>query len=1128
MPLLFAATLFLSASLLFMIQPMVGKMVLPLLGGSPAVWNACMVFFQMLLLMGYQYAHFMTGKYPPRKQWAIHLLVLGLPIAAFFLAVTFGARHSPIAIVESLAPGGDESSPVLSVLALLTIAIGVPFFVISTSAPLLQKWFTATGHPSARDPYFLYSASNAGSLISLLGYPFVIEPNLSIISQAWLFAIGFGLLTVLVFFCGRAAANPIGVPPASQQLAGKATSKANAPLPTAAPPEPPPTLVRKLKWVALAFVPSSLMLGVTFHMTTDIASIPLLWVIPLALYLITFIIAFGRVPDWFRIVIGNLAPVMVLLLVFVMISDVNPGYFIKMVLHILTFFAVALMCHYELARDRPSPEHLTGFFLLMSVGGVLGGIFNSLIAPLVFPHAYEYPLVLVIGCLMVPRLLAGPDEETTASPAQPGASGWLDAFTREWAAVGGLIANTYLLAFTILWLTHYQPHPISFSAGMTIPEFQSGMLLRVLLGALGGGFLWVAVLETYAAATGRRPWLTRRLWEQLPLPARIALLVVANPFVLPWVSVVVVRSRPRLRVYLDLIVPLLVGIGFYCLYQVTGLEWYKQRRENIAASLNLSEETVQAVLIFAVPVMICFFFVDRPVRFALCVAAILGYHTYLEHGSGVIHSERSFFGILKIEESGGYKVLRRGDTLLRDDNGRLMLAEHWKLRRLVHGTTLHGTQIVDHERHILDDFQMIVPNVTPWDMVAVAGAIHAFNISEEPLTYYHPTGPVGAMFRELRRRDDLRQKTDPTAAPSDVAMVGLGTGSVSCYARPGQRLTFYEIDPAVKHLVADTDKYFTYYSDAVKRGAHMEIRMGDARLKLKEDADRKYALLLVDAFSSDSIPVHLLTKEAVQLYFDRMTEDGLLGLHISNRWVRLEPVVSAIAKELGLAARVWNDDNEGPVGKTQSSWVVLARKPEYLGKLNSPLGDLLFDPPVEGSDNRARLSMDAVLSAGVRYDYDELLEISPETRRPLYQQMNQEEDPKAVWYGWALLKYADLCDPDASQRFKVARAAIEKDGVFADVWSANSEWIHNKLEGPQDTPAKARLAQYIALLRKYGPNWTHAEVMQREHGHAFRRLETLSQVPAWTDDYSDVMRVMNFPELQKVRKLFGLPNPVER
>lgn len=217
---------------------------------------------------------------------------------------------------------------------------------------------------------------------------------------------------------------------------------------------------------------------------------------------------------------------------------------------------------------------------------------------------------------------------------------------------------------------------------------------------------------------------------------------------------------------------------------------------------------------------------------------------------------------------------------------------------------------------------------------------------EEPLTYYHRTGPVGHMF-------DVMRAKDPKAP---FGMVGLGTGSVSCYALPGQSLTFYEIDPSVKKLVFDKPDYFTYVTDAKNRGATVDIVMGDARLKLEEQTDKKYQLLLVDAFSSDSIPIHLLTKEAVALYMDRVTDDGLVGLHISNKFVKLEPVVAKIAQELGLETRVFSDGWDAPIGKTASSWVVVARKPDHMGaivKTEGPgtLGDkwkpLAIDPAVK-------------------------------------------------------------------------------------------------------------------------------------------------------------------------------------
>jgi hypothetical protein len=810
-----------------MIQPMVAKMILPLLGGSPAVWNACMVFFQALLLLGYLYAHRITQRLTPWHQWTLHLGVVALPFVSFLLAIMFGSRHTPIAIVESLAPAGD-ANPVLNVLALLAIAIGIPFFVISTSAPLLQRWFAYTGHPSARDPYFLYSASNAGSMISLLGYPLLIEPNLSIVGQAWLFAIGFALLASLVYLCGHAATHPVSVPP-PKNLASQASSKrkngstirpggttgetsASAP---GAETDPPPSLLRKIRWIALAFVPSSLMLGVTFHMSTDIASIPLMWVIPLALYLLTFIIAFGRLPAWFRIVIGNFAPVMILLLVFTMISKVVSGHMgLEILLHVLTFFAVALMCHYELAHDRPSTSYLTEFYLLMSVGGMLGGIFNAIVAPIAFKHAFEYPLVLIVACLMVPSLT----QMTTPKPAG-----------NDRPAPGSTVANP----------------------------------------------------------GNNRPWFRSKWWG--------------------W--------------SLDLIIPVLVYFAFDFIYKLPGSDWYVAEVLNgsesggsdtfcrivvsLSENLNLAPQTIIAILVFAVPVMVCFFFVDRPLRFALSVAAILMPMKYQDSVMGYVHVERSFFGILKVEKRGTFN-------------------------RLVHGTTLHGTQFNEaFVRHWRDDLQFMIPN-SPWDVVVIAGANWHYDVRQEPLTYYHRTGPVGAAFRELRTRKGGADAKAP------VAMVGLGTGSVSCYALPGQKLVFYEIDPAVKSLVADSDRFFTYVRDARNRGAEVDIRLGDARLKLKEDVDARYALLFVDAFSSDAIPVHLITREAVQLYMDRLTEDGILALHISNKYVALEPVVAAIAQDLGLEARIWNDSSERHIGKTASSWVVLARNLRNLGTLGLP------------------------------------------------------------------------------------------------------------------------------------------------------------------------------------------------
>ncbi len=798
MPVLYAFTLFVSASLLFMVQPMIGRMILPLLGGSPAAWNTCMVFFQAVLLLGYLYAHKLTAKIGPRGQVKLHLAVLGGAIAVMALAAAFGPKNSPIPIVESLAPQ-DTAYPMFGVLALLAVAIGIPFFAVSTSAPLLQRWFAYSGHPAAKDPYFLYAASNAGSLISLLGYPLVTEPSLRLVEQAWLFAAGFVALTALIAVCGNTV---------------KQTEVASAK--AAAPAEPPPTTLRKLRWLGLAFVPSSLMLGVTTHMTTDIASIPLLWVGPLALYLITFIIAFAKTPAWFRPVLGNVSPVVTLLLVFVIVSQARiDSIFLLLLLHLVAYFLTTLLCHSELARDRPSAAYLTNFYLWLSLGGMLGGVFNALLAPIAFPLAWEYPIAIAIGCTLIPKLEDGP--EPSSAKAQ----------------------RNRILDFVIPCAM------LAAVAGLTLlPRFNSFNLACAWIGGqISSGLQTIGLLA------------------------------------------------------------------------------------------EIKSDKVRDLILYAVPAMACFFFIDRPLRFGLCVAALLFVGHVRHDVSGLRALDRSFFGILKVEELG-----EESYTVIADDGNEYRRVNSYQQRRLVHGTTLHGIQstadagvpaylrlnpISGHTQKYVE-LQLLGP-LDGWSAAAKLGLWTAWDYKKEPLTYYHRTGPVGHMF-------DVTYRRFPGA---DFAMVGLGTGSVSCYAGQGQTLTFYEIDPNVKAMVADIDKHFTYVNDARQRGAKVDIVLGDARLKLQAQTEAKYKLLLVDAFSSDSIPVHLLTKEAVDLYMNRIADGGLVALHISNRYIKLELAVSKIAEELGIAALEFNDSwfdstQEYPPGKSQSTWVVLAKKPETL------------------------------------------------------------------------------------------------------------------------------------------------------------------------------------------------------
>jgi hypothetical protein len=757
--LFFAVTLFVSAFLLFLVQPLVGKMVLPLLGGAPAAWATCMVFFQALLLAGYGYAHAATRRLGSRRQAVFHLAVLLLPLLVLGLTAAF--TGAPIRANPRLAPQGEEL-PFFGAIALLAAAIGLPFFVVSTSAPLLQRWFADTNHPAARDPYFLYAASNLGSLLALAAYPFLVEPSYTLAEQGWLWSTGYLLLFGLTAGCAWQLRRSPMRPEADAQARAKTKTLAGA--------SGAVTIGARLRWLALAFVPSSQLLSVTQFCTTDIAPVPGLWVLPLAVYLLTFIVAFGRTPQWLRQAVEVVTPVAVLLLLFSILANRKPASLgLVLGIHLGVFLLVALNCHMDLARRRPGPDRLTEFYLWVSLGGVLGGLFNSLIAPLVFNDLIEYQLALVAACLLQPAGVASdwPREVFVAVCAA--------------AAIAGLTLIIYFLP-----VDRVLPLVVS----LPIPTFERPY------------FRW-ATFPSYA------------LW----------------------------------------------------VYLTNGL-----------------------------PLLVSYWWVERPLRFGLCVAAawlvLIICGEWAQRDDRLLQA-RSFFGVLSVQTNVDQD---KDDKPIALPDGTVPT-----FHKLVHGTTLHGLQ--------------------QWDPP-----------SDEPQTYYHKTGPIGQVFLAL----------PPAMAHGRFAFVGLGSGTLAAYGEPGQSITFYEIDPAVRRIAQDP-QYFTYLHDCK---AKTDVVMGDARLKLAEYAGPKYGLIVVDAFSSDAIPIHLLTKEAVQLYLDKLADDGIIALHLSNRYLHLERVAARLAQELTLTARTeWDmkdefdvkEGDKGPrriPGKRSSQWVVLARDPAHLAALD--------------------------------------------------------------------------------------------------------------------------------------------------------------------------------------------------
>jgi len=710
--------MFVGATLLFLAEPMLAKMVLPFLGGTPSVWNTSMVFYQTVLLAGYLYAWAGTRWLGLRTQICLHLGLILLSLALL----------PPRIAVDWTPP--THTTPVWALLAELARVIGVPFFVLGGSTPILQRWFALSSHRSARDPYFLYAASNAGSLLGLLAYPLLLEPILRLRIQSETWTWGFALFGLLAI---ASAATIWNAKPGKTAAAMPAEEAATQVL----------TLRRRLRWVALAFVPSSLMLGVTTALTTDVPAIPLLWVLPLAIYLVSFILVFARRQVVSRAMLARRLPFMLLLAILPTISKANFPFWALLVLYLTALFFVAMVCHGNMADDRPQAQHLTEFYLWIAFGGMLGGIFNSLVAPVVFSWVAELPIALILAALL----------RSGASQGDP-----------------ALAPST----------------------------------------------------------TRRNDWL----------------------------------------------LPALLGLTLFAVIECMDHFVHRQRQVELGAAY---------VLIFGYSMLWCLSFGKRPARFALGLAALTVASFWYQGAYGrLLVRERDFFGISRVADDpgGGY-------------------------RRLFHGATVHGTQSLDPSRN------------------------------REPLAYYSQSGPAGSIVRALRAKKESGAQSQ--SGKADWAVVGLGAGSMACYAQPGDSLTFYEIDPAVVRIATDPH-YFTFLSQCAPAA---RIQLGDARLELRDAPDGAYDLIVLDAFSGDTIPMHLLTREAVALYTRKLAPGGMLAFHISNLHLRLTRPIAALAEDAGLVCLIDTDTVLTPadaaLGKSASQWAVMARS-------RSDLGELAEDP----------------------------------------------------------------------------------------------------------------------------------------------------------------------------------------
>lgn len=451
-PVVFALSMFASATLLFLVEPMIARMLLPLLGGTPAVWNTCLVFFQATLLGGYLYAHASMRWLGRRTQIALHIAVVAAALLTLPPRIETGSRPPA------------QGNPALWILMTLLTMVGLPFFALSASTPMLQKWFSQTRHQSAADPYFLYAASNAGSLVGLLGYVCLFEPAFPLSEQSRLWSRGFAALLAMTACCAVLVwrINPQAT---SQERKQEATEAHQ------------PTAKNLLRWVALAFVPSSLMLGVTTALTTDVPAIPFFWVLPLALYLLSFVLVFAKKPMISHRMLVERLPFLILIALIPTVTKTRLPMALLLALYLTVLFAVAMVCHGELARSRPGVSSLTEFYLWISAGGVLGGIFNSLVAPVVFSSVVEFPLALVCAALLRPASSVKTSTEVGSS-AHRRVWDWLmpallglsmvaviaGVQHQEWKP--GPMVNLLIFGYSVPWCLSFKDRSFRFALGL--------------------------------------------------------------------------------------------------------------------------------------------------------------------------------------------------------------------------------------------------------------------------------------------------------------------------------------------------------------------------------------------------------------------------------------------------------------------------------------------------------------------------------------------------------------------------------------------------------------------------------------------------------------------------------------
>ena len=711
-------------------QPLIAKLILPWFGGSAAVWTSCMLFFQMALLGGYAYAHWVNGQ-AGRKQTIVHLVLLALS----FLSL-------PILPNPAWKPQGVED-PLLRILGLLAATVGLPYFLLASTSPLLQSWYSRSNGGAM--PYRFFALSNAGSMLGLLTYPVLIEPYLTGGQQAWMWSISY---VAFVLVCGVVAWR-------SRDSHGERGDS------VAAQAGVPPSWPERLVWMGLAACASALLLAVTNHLTQNIAAIPFLWVLPLSLYLLSFILCFDSDRWYWRWLFIRLGAVALPAVAYAIstesdISDLK----LALAFFCTALFVLFMVCHGELARRRPAPAYLTSFYLMVSVGGAIGGLLIGFAAPYFLNGLYDLPIV---------------------------------------------VSLTGFMLVYLLWLERGQAGSKAIGEASFLSERYDKVVVTVLAVALVG---YIAV--RLAAAKFGHP-------QFLKVPFLSA----------PYDS------------------PVLLGIaGLIAAY----IFW---RGRGALGGTTDDKSLNEGFVTFVIAAGL-----------AIGIAGFLARDTWNNVKDSRLLA-RNFYGALRVydQESSG---------------------SMGPVRTLRHGTIDHG------EEFLLPQNQRFAT------------------------TYYAVNSGVGRTIQKLQ-----------VSGPINVGVIGLGAGTIATYARPVDHYTFYDINPLVLHI-ARTE--FRFLRQCM---APNEVILGDARLSLEREPSKQFDVLAVDAFSGDAIPVHLLTRQAYKLYWRHLKPDGVLAVHVSNKYLNLGPVVALSAAEDGKQAMMISNEADDEKEVAASDWVLVSSRPGF-------------------------------------------------------------------------------------------------------------------------------------------------------------------------------------------------------